>query len=66
MSFVAGGYTVTWDGSTVGQIANGIRVKHEFFKRMITGDNYAETPQDGVYRGGQMFASMTLSCGVSA
>ena len=60
MSFIAGAYTVTWDSATVGQIANGIRISHEFFKRMITGDSYAETPQDGVYRGGQMFAEMTL------
>lgn len=60
MSFIAGGYTVTYNGNTLGQIANGIRVSHEFFKRMITGDSYGETPQDGVYRGGQMFAEMTL------
>jgi hypothetical protein len=60
VSFVAGQYTVTWSGSSLGQIANGIRVKHEFFKKMITGDNFAETPQDGIFRGGQMFASMTL------
>lgn len=60
MSFISGGYSVTWNAATVGQIANGIRISHEFFKRMITGDAYAETPQDGVYRGGQMFAEMTL------
>lgn len=60
MSFLAGQYTVTWNAATLGQIANGIRVSHEFFKRMITGDNYAEAPQEGIYRGGQMFAKMTL------
>ena len=60
MAFISGGYSVTYNAATVGQIANGIRISHEFFKRMITGDNYAETPQDGVFRGGQMFAEMTL------
>lgn len=60
MSFIAGAYTLTYNGSSLGQLANGIRVNHQFFKRLITGDNFAETPQDGVYRGGEMFAEMTL------
>lgn len=60
MSFIAGGYTVTYNSNTLGQVANGIRVSHEFFKRLITGDSYAESPQDGVYRGAQMFAEMQL------
>lgn len=60
MSFIAGGYTVTFDGATVGQIENGITFDHNASKRLITGDNFAETPQDAVFRGMQAFAQYSL------
>lgn len=60
MSFIAGQYTATFDGATVGQIATGITLDHNFFKQLITGDNFAETPQDAVFRGAAVFGQYTL------
>lgn len=51
MSFVSGRYTGTWNALAIGQTADGLRVMHQFFKRLITGDAYADAPQDAVYRG---------------
>jgi hypothetical protein len=58
--FVAGGYTATWNGLTLGQAAQGYRLSHQFFKRIITGDSMAESPQDAVYRGAEMHIQMNL------
>lgn len=60
MSFIAGGYTATWNGLAVGQTADGYRLTHQVFKRLITGDTYAETPQDAVYRGAEASLAMRL------
>lgn len=60
MSFIAGRYSATWNSLAVGQTANGFRLSNEFFKRLITGDNFGETPQDAVYRGGRMGIDFTL------
>lgn len=53
MSFIAGQYTATWNALALGQTADGFRLTHQFFKRLITGDAYAETPQDAIYRGAE-------------
>lgn len=60
MTFIAGGYTATWDGLAIGQTADGYRLTHQIFKRLITGDSYAEAPQDAVYRGGEASLAMRL------
>lgn len=60
MSFIAGGYTATYNALACGQAGDGYRLSHEVFKRLITGDSYAESPQDGVYRGMAMFVSYTM------
>ena len=59
MSFIAGGYTAVWNSLSVGQIAAGSRITHQVFKRLISGDAYAESPQDGVYRGGEVVIGFT-------
>jgi hypothetical protein len=59
-SFVAGGYTVTYNNLALGQAAQGYRLSHQFFKRLITGDSMAEAPQDAVYRGAEMFLAANL------
>lgn len=51
MSFIAGRYTATFNGLSLGQTAEGYRLSHQLFKRVITGDAYGDTPQDAVYRG---------------
>jgi hypothetical protein len=58
--FVAGGYTATWNALALGQAAQGYRLSHQFFKRIITGDSMAESPQDAVYRGAEMHLQCNL------
>ena len=57
---VAGPYTATYNGLAVGQTAEGYRLSHQFFKRVVTGDAMAQTPQDGVYQGCEMYLAMNL------
>lgn len=49
--FVAGAYTATYNAKALGQTADGFRLSHQFFKRLITGDIAGDSPQDAVYRG---------------
>jgi hypothetical protein len=58
--FVAGQYTATYNGKNLGQTAEGFRLSHQFFKRLITGDLGAQTPQDAVYQGREQFVSFRL------
>lgn len=60
MSFIAGRYSATLAASTVGQTKDGINIEHQVFKQLITGDNFAETPQDAVFRGMAVFCQFTL------
>jgi hypothetical protein len=59
-NFVAGQYTATWNGKALGQTAEGFRLSHSFFKRLITGDLGAQTPQDGIYQGREQFVAFRL------
>lgn len=59
-SFIAGPYTSTYKASALGQTADGYRVSHSFFKRLIQGDSYAQAPQDEVYQGAEMFVQFRL------
>ncbi len=58
--FIAGTYTATYNAKTLGQSAEGWRLSFEIFKRIVTGDLGAETPQDAVYRGQAYFAEFRL------
>lgn len=49
--FIAGAYTATYNAKALGQNAEGWRLLHSFFKRIVTGDLGGETPQDSIYRG---------------
>lgn len=60
MSFIAGPYTATYKQLALGQTADGFRLTHSFFKRLITGDSYAQSPQDDVYQGAEMFCQFRL------
>jgi hypothetical protein len=59
MSFVVGQFTATWNALAVGQTADGFKLNWKFFKRLITGDNFAQTPQDGIHQGAEMFIGFT-------
>ncbi len=60
MSFIAGRYTATYNSLSLGVTKEGFRLSHEIFKRLITGDYLAETPQDAVYRGAGVQIAYTL------
>lgn len=60
MAFIAGGYTAVWNNLALGQAADGYRLQHQFFKRLISGDSYADAPQDAVYRGGELAIAFRL------
>lgn len=51
MAFIAGASTATWNSLALGQSEDGYTTSHQSFMELIRGDSYAETPQDGVYRG---------------
>jgi hypothetical protein len=55
--FIAGPYTATYNAAALGQTADGFRVSHSFFKRLIQGDAYAQAPQDEVYQGAEVFVN---------
>lgn len=69
-NFIAGPYTATYKALALGQTADGYRISHQFFKRLILGDSYAQAPQDEVYQGAEMFVQFRLiqydSAGVAA
>lgn len=58
--FVAGHYTATYNSKACGQTADGFRISTTVLKRMITGDQFGETPQDGLYLGQEVFVSYRL------
>jgi len=57
---IAGQYTATIGGLTVGQVTDGITIEHFANKRLITGDNEGLTPQDAVFQGLEVFVEFTL------
>ena len=59
-NFIAGAYTATYNGKALGQTADGFRLSHSFFKRIITGDLFGDTPQDAIYRGREQMLSARL------
>ncbi len=58
--FIAGQYTATYNAKALGQTADGFRLSHSFFKRLVTGDAGAETPQDAIYRGREQFITARM------
>lgn len=60
MAFLAGRYTATWNSLACGQTADGFRTSHSIFKRLITGDAFAQAPQDGIYQGAELFVAYRL------
>lgn len=60
MAFIAGGYTATWNALPLGQIEDGIQLDFTLGAEEIRGDNYGDTVQDGVFRGGDCFLTATF------
>lgn len=59
-NFVAGQYTATYNAKALGQTADGYRLSHQVFKRLVTGDAGGDTPQDAIYRGMEVMLSFRL------
>lgn len=61
MSFIAGTYTVTLNGSSAGQIEDrSLNLEITYEGEGIQGDLLGASVQDWVHRGGNCFVSMTL------
>ena len=61
MAYIAGAYTATYNGMTVGEASSGFTLRYTVRKRLITGDNHARTPQDAVYQGHDFFVQFVLN-----
>lgn len=60
MGFIAGRYSVTYNAQSIGVTKDGIRISHQIFKRLITGDYLGQTVQDAVYQGAEVMAAFTM------
>ena len=65
-TFIAGPYTATYNAKALGQSEQGFSISHEFFKRLVTGDQGGDTVQDSIYRGRNQFVEYDLNEAVSA
>lgn len=59
--FVAGHYSVTWDGEDIGTTEEGFEIRPSHFREDIKIDDLGDTVVDGVYRGGQAGIVANLS-----
>ena len=60
MAFIAGTYTATLNGNTLGVTEGGFEIENINFGERIIGDNLGQSMQDYVYQGGDVFISMVL------
>src|SRR5262245_21788625 len=60
MGFIAGQYTCTYNAQSIGQTATGLTIEHVDALRHVLGDKIAETVQDSIFRGMNMFGQYTL------
>ncbi len=60
VALIAGPYTGTWSGTSVGLVDDGFRLRLGVNKELVKGDAYGDSAIDGVYRGGDVF--LTLTC----
>lgn len=58
--FVSGGYTVTYNAVSLGQLFEGFTFQHTAHKEIITGDNIARAAQDAVFQGIDVTSDFTL------
>ena len=60
MAFISGPYAVTYGGVALGVLQDGFGVEVTFEGEDIVGDNFGDTVQDTIYRGGNCFVDMVL------
>jgi hypothetical protein len=57
---ISGPYTATYNAKAVGMTRDGFRLSHEHFKRMITADQFGDTPLNSIYRGRAQFVEFEI------
>lgn len=57
---IAGPYTATWGGATIGVVEDGFELEQIQFAEPVRGDNLGDSKQDGVYRGQDVFINFVL------
>jgi hypothetical protein len=60
MSFISGPYTLTYGASPLGIIEDAASLEITPSEDGIQGDNYGDSIQDGVYRGGNCYLDLVL------
>lgn len=60
MTFIAGHYTLTYGGSSLGIIEDALELELQHSVDEIRGDPLGDTIIDGVYRGGNMYLNFVL------
>ena len=60
MSFIAGPYTGTYFGDTIGQLEDGFDLSFSHFYEHITGDNFSRTVQTLITQGEDAYIAATL------
>ncbi len=60
-NFVAGKFDATYDTSPIGQTQGGIRIQTTQSAAPVIGDDYGDSVQDLVHRGGNIFVGMVLA-----
>ena len=60
MPFIAGPYTGVYNSLALGQCEDGYTLDFAGRYEEVTGDNFAESVQELIWRGANMFLSMTL------
>jgi hypothetical protein len=51
MSFIAGHYTATWNGTSIGTTENGFRLTAVHHHEPVITDEFGDAPVDGIQRG---------------
>lgn len=60
MTYVAGGYSSTYNSLDLGVTQRGFELEWSTFEEPVIGDNMGDTPQDGVYTGASAFVNVVL------
>ena len=60
MSFIAGPFTATFGGTSTGIVERGFELEERFFAEEVRGDNRAQTVQDVIDQGKDVYISFVL------
>lgn len=58
---IAGGYRATWNGYSIGQVEEGFTLEYQFEGEEVKGHNLAQSVQDIIYQGGNVFLAGVLT-----